>query len=81
MKQARDSAGLAEYKQNGEWDLLGNYQQQHHEHQDDHVEYIRYIILNVNISGVPSRRNEVPFDGEPYVDVTFTIKMRRRSLY
>ena len=41
------------------------------------ISYIRYM----NISGVPSRRNEVPFDGEPYVDVTFTIKMRRRSLY
>ena len=35
------------------------------------------------ITGVPGNRNEVFYDccPEPYLDVTFVIKIRRRTLY
>merc|ERR1711997_1078917 len=35
------------------------------------------------VSGVPGKRNEVFYDccPEPYLDVTFVIKIRRRTLY
>ncbi len=36
-----------------------------------------------SFSGVPGKRNEVFYDccPEPYLDVTFVIKIRRRTLY
>ena len=36
-----------------------------------------------NIEGVPARANEVIYDccPEPYLDITFVIKLRRRTLY
>ena len=39
-------------------------------------------ILCVN-KGVPAKRNEVIYEccPEPYLDITFTIKIRRRTLY
>lgn len=35
------------------------------------------------LSGVPAKRNELYYDccKEPYPDVTFTVTMRRRTLY
>ena len=35
------------------------------------------------VLGVPAKRNEVIYDccPEPYLDITFTIKIRRRTLY
>ena len=40
-------------------------------------------IKHFVFSGVPGKRNEVFYDccPEPYLDVTFTIKIRRRTLY
>ena len=34
-------------------------------------------------SGMPGKRNSIVYEccPEPYVDITFTIKMRRRTLY
>ena len=34
-------------------------------------------------SGVPAKRNEVIYEccPEPYLDITFTIKIRRRTMY
>ena len=39
-------------------------------------------ILSLN-EGVPAKRNEVIYEccPEPYLDITFTIKIRRRTLY
>ncbi len=39
--------------------------------------------MNPTLSGVPGQRNEVFYDccPEPYLDVTFIIKIRRRTLY
>ena len=36
-----------------------------------------------DLEGVPAKRNEVIYDccPEPYLDITFTIKIRRRTLY
>ena len=36
-----------------------------------------------SISEVPAKRNEVIYEccPEPYLDITYTIKMRRRTLY
>ena len=43
----------------------------------------KIIIALVNCSGVPATRNEVIYEccPEPYLDITFTIKIRRRTVY
>ena len=42
-----------------------------------------HYIFYYTIIGVPGKRNEVYYDccPEPYLDVTFVIKIRRRTLY
>ena len=37
----------------------------------------------VRVAGVPATRNEVIYEccPEPYLDITFTIKIRRRTVY
>ena len=86
--KGKNSGGLSEYVQNGEWHLRGErHLQHHHDHHHDHHRSPQQrppFPNNTNKrlgSGIPSSRNEVPFDGEPYLDITFTIQMRRRSLY
>ena len=41
------------------------------------------VILVDSIKGVPAKRNEVIYDccPEPYLDITYTIKIRRRTMY
>ena len=74
-----DSGGLSEYVQNGEWHLRG---ERHLDHHRSPLKQPPFPNNNKRLgSGIPSSRNEVPFDGEPYLDITFTIQMRRRSLY
>ena len=43
----------------------------------------RWWIVNVFIAGVPATRNEVIYDccPEPYLDITFVVRIRRRTLY
>ena len=40
-------------------------------------------LLSFTFSGVPATRNEVIYEccPEPYLDITFVIKIRRRTLY
>ena len=40
-------------------------------------------LLSFTFSGVPATRNEVIYEccPEPYLDITFTIKIRRRTVY
>ena len=40
-------------------------------------------LLLFSLKGVPGKRNSVTYDccPEPYVDITFTIHIRRRTLY
>ena len=40
-------------------------------------------MTHVGCSGVPAKRNEVIYEccPEPYLDITFIIKLRRRTLY
>lgn len=42
-----------------------------------------YLHMCTYPSGVPAKRNELYYDccKEPYPDVTFTVTMRRRTLY
>ena len=44
---------------------------------------VKWLKCLVILSGVPGKRNEVYYDccPEPYLDVTFVIKIRRRTLY
>ena len=39
--------------------------------------------MNVFLAGVPATRNEVIYDccPEPYLDITFVVRIRRRTLY
>ena len=52
-----------------------------------YVAMLLYNSLTTNIlslnEGVPAQRNEVIYEccPEPYLDITFTIKIRRRTLY
>ena len=41
------------------------------------------LMIYVLFSGVPAERNEVIYEccPEPYLDITFFIKIRRRTLY
>ena len=43
----------------------------------------RWWEVNVFIAGVPATRNEVIYDccPEPYLDITFVVRIRRRTLY
>ena len=47
------------------------------------IEKGRLTIAHSIISGVPAKRNEMKYEccEAPYLDITFTIKMRRRTLY
>ena len=40
-------------------------------------------MVNVFLAGVPATRNEVIYDccPEPYLDITFVVRIRRRTLY
>ena len=40
-------------------------------------------VVTILLSGVPAVRNEVRYEccPAPYLDITFTIKIRRRTLY
>ena len=42
-----------------------------------------YIIIHTLPPGVPAKRNQVIYDccPEPYLDITYVIKIRRRTLY
>ena len=73
--KSEEGADTSTYVMNGEWTILGQ-------------------LINTNmdipslrtfycISGVPASRNEVFYEccPAPYLDITFTIKMRRRTLY
>ena len=46
-----------------------------------HFSYI--FLIHFVFSGVPATRNEVIYEccPEPYLDITFVIKIRRRTLY
>ena len=60
---------------------------------NDHICFLLFKVLlsavanNNDISkhfpGVPAKRNEVIYEccPEPYLDITFTIKIRRRTMY
>ena len=69
-----DKGDTSSFISNGEWALIGK----HH---------CLFVLQNVNFSsqtsGVPATRNEVIYEccPEPYLDITFTIKIRRRTLY
>ena len=43
----------------------------------------KIVTRSSHITGVPADANEVVYDccPEPYLDITFTIKLRRRTLY
>ena len=68
----KDGGDLATYVDNGEWHLIGN-----------KSEKIRKLYDRISVSGVPATRNEVFYDccPAPYLDITFTIRIRRRTLY
>lgn len=73
--QLQDETGgdISSYVLNGEWELLGM--------------YIFTKVLDTFKSkfksGVPGKRNEIYYNccPEPYIDITFAIIIRRRTLY
>lgn len=46
------------------------------------LDRIFYKMLNI-ISGVPGKRNEIYYNccPEPYIDITFAVVIRRKTLY
>ena len=68
-----DQGDLNTYVENGEWKLMGKYE----------------VVFNSNrkysclFTEVPANKNTVVYDccPEPYLDITFQIKIRRRTLY
>lgn len=53
------------------------------EHAGQNLSYLSCVFLCLRLLGVPAKRNELYYDccKEPYPDVTFTVTMRRRTLY
>lgn len=41
------------------------------------------VFLYIGVAGLPGVRNEITYTccPEPYIDITYTIKIRRRTLY
>lgn len=73
MLNSEDGGDLSDFITNGEWYLIGNAR--------------NMPICNTNIImielGMPGKKNTIVYQccPEPYVDVTFTIQIRRRTLY
>lgn len=69
----QDSGDISGFIANGEWALLGE------------LKYmkIELVFTKITSSGVPAKLNEVIYEccPEPYLDITFIIKIRRRTLY
>ena len=44
---------------------------------------LKCLLHNSLVPGVPGKKNSVTYDccPEPYVDITFTVHIRRRTLY
>lgn len=76
--QLQDETGgdISSYVLNGEWELLGMY--------TIFCNQLKmYLFENKFKSGVPGKRNEIYYNccPEPYIDITFAIIIRRRTLY
>lgn len=73
--QLQDDSGgdISSFITNGEWELLGM--------------ILVYVLMNCTFFGlflgVPGKRNEIYYNccPEPYIDITFVIIIRRRTLY
>ena len=68
---------LGTYVDNGEWHLIGEL-----------ISYLtfyplQYLLLTIIYQDVPAERNSQTYDccPEPYLDITFKINIRRRTLY
>lgn len=74
--QLQDDAGgdISSFITNGEWDLLGTFKAIYKNIKQ---------LTSVCVSGVPGKRNELFYNccPEPYIDITFVIIIRRRTLY
>ena len=70
LKLKAEAGDLGTYTNNGEWDLLSE------------KTFLKETAVIV-VAGVPAIRNKVTYEccPAPYLDVTFTIKIRRRTLY
>ena len=70
LKLKAEAGDLGTYTNNGEWDLLS---------EEPFLKETAVIV----VAGVPAIRNKVTYEccPAPYLDVTFTIKIRRRTLY
>ena len=70
LKLKAEAGDLGTYTNNGEWDLLSE------------KPFLKETAVIV-VAGVPAIRNKVTYEccPAPYLDVTFTIKIRRRTLY
>ena len=68
---SEDGGDISTFVQNGEWEVIGRLE-------TPHLSLQLYTII-----GVPAKRNEVIYEccPEPYLDITFTIKIRRRTMY
>ena len=88
QKNNEGGGDLQTYVDNGEWHLMGKF---------SFLKKIFYVLYNcrfiseynklhnfLHISEVPAERNEQYYDccpDVPYLDITFQIKIRRRTLY
>ena len=70
----QDSGDISGFIPNGEWALLGELK---------YMETRIFFHQDFTASGVPGKLNEVIYEccPEPYLDITFIIKIRRRTLY
>ena len=80
----QDQGDTSTFIANGEWALLGN--DGTHDLYDISLLGERYLYNKVTLFlaiEVPAKLNEVIYEccPEPYLDITFIIKIRRRTLY
>ena len=73
--QYETGGDLSNFMENGEWSLIGL---------EKNIAIIwTSFERSFLLSGMPGKRNSIVYEccPEPYVDITFTINMRRRTLY
>lgn len=84
--QLQDEGGgdISSFVTNGEWELIGN-----HKYKQflDIFIYLYFTSIFLPLlfffSGVPGKRNEIYYNccPEPYIDITFAVVIRRKTLY
>lgn len=80
--QEEKGGDLSSYVTNGEWDLLGvctfkfKLRVKKKKTKHNNKQYVLFV-------GVPGQRNQIYYNccPEPYIDITFSILIRRRTLY